>query len=550
MFDPASADVNFARGSAQAHERVAEEVTRLIAAVALADEGFPDSAQLPRLAPIPHNHLGHNVLLDYKTLAAILWGTIEDIQKTIAKNPWNVLAPVLGFLAGALALAAAFPFIKFYAILVGFVLGMVVFQALLPDIEQIIADIRARNMQLLLAGNLPPSATAFLHKLSRPLAEWGDGALGEKNCPVLVITDDNQPFPGYGRHQARQLFVCRPDDEKELPAVSPESLEAAVRATLLEMGASSGIACVSSGRVVLMDGRSLRKTSPWLRQSAASKHPLLAMVRGPDRPLPGEGGPPLFIDADDMSRVQEIDPEASVRVYTCVQALVPEYLMCVTFFIRTFLSGNSASCEVCVSTLGPPRGDWNYIRGRLSLYERQKKKSAGNSKIDREQLQKASALGLRLLRIRLILENTSDTFKSKQKHGEVHKLDPFDQEAREHEQKEIKQIAENKEMWAGIFTEQINWREWNSLTFTTDFFGNPESRAVVQTLYDRICRSALLRLKDLGFDISDYKDDKGKFSLRADKIEQLVVGERVYMEKNAEKNSAKPKETDKTGESE
>ncbi len=60
------------------------------------------------------------------------------------------------------------------------------------------------------------------------------------------------------------------------------------------------------------------------------------------------------------------------------------------------------------------------------------------------------------------------------------------------------------------------WHEQPSITCTGDFFGNPESRALLRTLYDRICRSALGRLKELGFDVSDYQDASGKLAIRAD----------------------------------
>src|SRR5439155_9496900 len=121
--------------------------------------------------------------------------------------------------------------------------------------------------------------------------------------------------------------------------------------------------------------------------------------------------------------------------------------------------------------------------------------------------------------------NGSAVFKSRVRRPDILKLEAFDEEALEHEKKQAERIAEGGELWPGLFTGLVNWREHHSLTFTTDFFGNTESRAVLKTLYDRICRSVLGRLKELGFDISDYQDESGKFAINADSIEQLVVGE-------------------------
>jgi hypothetical protein len=110
------------------------------------------------------------------------------------------------------------------------------------------------------------------------------------------------------------------------------------------------------------------------------------------------------------------------------------------------------------------------------------------------------------------------------------KIDPYDPEALEHEREEAERLQENSGYWAGIYTAQVSWRELHSSSFTNDFFGLTESRAILRTLYDRICRSALGRLKSLGYDISDYQDDSGKLTISTERIDQLVVGERVYVD--------------------
>jgi hypothetical protein len=530
----------------EVRKTIADEVTRLIAAIALADENFPRAGDLPRLAPVPHNHLGHQVLVDYNRLALILWGTAHEIQEAVRKNTRTLLAPLLSFLwvgacvaTGAVLVSrTATPASLFVPVGIGLLGGVILYAILRVRVEKVAAEVRARNLRTLLRGGEPPSAEQFrkARLTGKRLAAWGDGELESNLCPVLVVLDGKEPFPGYGRHQGSQLFVCRPDDEASPPAITPDALNEAVSEALIRMVRSSGVRCVSSGHAVVIDGRSLRQHSPWLRFADADGEMLSFHRSG----RVGEGSsandrPPLFIPKAHLDEAREIDGQASVRVYTVVQAVLPEYLMCVTFFVRTFLAGNSAACEVIVSTLGPPSPDWEYVRNRLRIYDREQDPELPDSTPHGKRPVEYSSLGIRLVKVRFNLEAGSKPFTSPARDFSVKKIKPFDEDALRHEKEQVAKIADTGGLWPGYYTGLVNWREWYSLTFTPDFFGNTESRATLKTLYDRICRAALNKLKDLGFDIRDYQDESGHFSINADAIEHLVVGERVYMDK-------KPKE--------
>jgi hypothetical protein len=247
--------------------------------------------------------------------------------------------------------------------------------------------------------------------------------------------------------------------------------------------------------------------------------------------------PPLFLSVDQAREVRSVDARVSARLYTCIQTIVPEYLMCVTFFIRTFQAGNSAACEINVSTLGPPSRDWDYIRTRLRVYNREQKKGQVDTEYSATRRGTKTHLGGLLMAVGNGLQNSPAVFTSSTRKADLLSLEAFDWEALRHEQDQASKIAENSEFWPGVYTGLVSWREKYSLTFTTDFFGNTESRAVLRTLYDRICRSALNRLKELRFDISDYQDESGRFSINSESIEQLVVGERVFVDR-------KPKQAD------
>jgi len=69
--------------------------------------------------------------------------------------------------------------------------------------------------------------------------------------------------------------------------------------------------------------------------------------------------------------------------------------MCLTFFVRTFIAGTSAACEVNVCTLGPPVADWDYIRDKLRIHRRESQPTVVNgpatSEVRAEQITKLGA---------------------------------------------------------------------------------------------------------------------------------------------------------------
>jgi hypothetical protein len=81
--------------------------------------------------------------------------------------------------------------------------------------------------------------------------------------------------------------------------------------------------------------------------------------------------------------------------------------------------------------------------------------------------------------------------------------------------------------WPGRLTPLGNWREDYSLTFTNDFFGSTEALASIKTLYQQISSTILDTFDSMGFDITDYRDREGKYSINAEKIDRLIIGEEI-----------------------
>ena len=172
--------------------------------------------------------------------------------------------------------------------------------------------------------------------------------------------------------------------------------------------------------------------------------------------------------------------------------------MCLTFFIRTFLAGNSAACEVNVSTLGPPSPDWDYVRNRLRVYDREQGTDKADGRPPSPSPSRVTSLAVRLRIARFFLENRTWCSRTLP-HGRRPEAQSVRQGGdRPRAQTGLERMVEKSGIWPGIHTGMTNWRELYSLTFTNDFFGNTESQAVLKTLYDRICRSALDQLKELG----------------------------------------------------
>ena len=306
---------------------MADQVARLLAAGILAQKEFPKPEFLPRAAEIPLNNLGHQVVVDYGKMADVLWGTalgIRDFHEHSRGRMWlHRHSGKLGFVAAWVGSGVVgifdVPGWMLVAVFLGIWGGVV--GALNPNLDNEAADIKARNIKALLEGMVPPNSQGI--DRNARVADWGSGEIGGVRAPVLVASEGD-PFPGYGFLQAEQLFVCAPNDPQGDQPQAAEKLSEKIGAELEELLDSVGIAESSIGSVVTVSGRSLESDSTWLDK---------------------EGRPVLFCDIANTADHATRDPRASTRVYTAAQVLVPEHLMCATFFLRVFFAGDAAAVE-------------------------------------------------------------------------------------------------------------------------------------------------------------------------------------------------------------
>jgi hypothetical protein len=513
-----------------ARDLMTRRITRLMATLALCDSDFPRARELPQVASVPANNLGHYVLLNYRELAGILWSAAADISTEVEarRKSAQTRAITIGFVAGTLALIAAvaaqlpIPAALILMVVVGLLAGSFTRSIVLDDPTELVADVRAKTIREVLDGKAPAAAVPIMSKV---WSEWGDGDFTAGKAPLLIAYNEAQDFPGFGRVQARKIFVCRRGKSDDCLTISSERLNERLSEALVDNLQQTRLEHVSFGHVVVLDGRSLTKRSPWLN---------------------AQGRPNLYVDNSQLAAVESLDPDASARVYAAVQALLPQHLTCVAIFTRAFRAGSSAACEVCVTTLGPPYRDEGYVLDRLRRYE-QEKLGANSFASPLGQLAATSVqecfsgLEVRMELSGNAYSNYDPPFRGPAPDISNRPFEPFLPGVAHKLENMAEELSKASDRWIGPICRVDNWREENSVTVTPDRFGRTESLAATHVLYDEVCRTALDTLEKIGFDVSEHRDAEGKYMINAEKIEQMVVGERVFMspdQKAADNKSA------------
>jgi hypothetical protein len=485
-----------------------------MAAMVISSRDFPNAGLLPKLSPPPFNNLGHMPLLDYSLMMKQIWQVVENIQVVVerfqrSRTIWRTVSFAvaiifailftLGFgveyLALALALAAG----------IGFAINGIAAAMQKPSLPKLIADVRADSIRSLLDDNSEQLiiSKAVNQRIDAELSRVGDGALGQALVPVLTICADGNPFPGYGRLQVDNTFTCTPKEGKALD-LSVENIRKAISERVLEFVRSSGIQNVTCGEAVVIHGASVDLSSSFLNE-------------GED----GETFPPLWMDIRSRENLESrVLDDPTVRVYFAIQVCFPQYQTLATLFTRPFFAGNAVGYQVALVTLGPP------AQGNGDLMERVNRHEFESSESFTTQSSNVRLNWIRRLHTR---GSSSHKFQAESfDPGVLKKLDESLSQAELDSYKaEMRRVADENVFWPGYYSYYRNWREINSLTFTTHFFGKPESLAAVRALYTQVSRAILDGLDLNGYNVSDYRDEKGVYSIHADKIDQLVVGERV-----------------------
>lgn len=322
------------------------EVTRLLTATALCDPDFPNVLTLPRVAALPDSNLGHLVLLDYEKLSKNLWSVVQRIQRSVSVFRVRV-AQVIACLAAILFYAVIVNSsgrvsdeTHWAAVVLSSIVALGIYLIIGPRVRAVCAAARASALDRLFTGQDIPVERDFMMSVA-----WGDGEASSDQIPVL-IADGKHTFPGFGRLQASQLFVCPPKNASDASPTNQDALFNGLFQAAVKEVKYAKLAHMHSGRVAVVHKDALHKKSAWLRH----------------------GRPLLFVTPEDVARITQSEPETPMRIYGMIQAVVPEHLGVISFFVRAFFAGTSASVEIDMCTLGPPLSSLQSVRKKLQEY--------------------------------------------------------------------------------------------------------------------------------------------------------------------------------------
>lgn len=503
-------------------KEMTREITRLFTAAVIAEPAFPLGRTLPPLSPQPFNNHGHMLQTDYNWMLRYLWNKVDAVQQAAKKTKTSRtivrVISLVTFLAIASVLIANSndPSVMGQLFVLAFfsaVIYRIIVLKVCASLPKKIGDLRAAAIRELLekedSGSLMGDA-----QLPPPNPKIGEGNL-QASIPLLIIQDTAHPFPGFGRLQADMTYVCPP---KESGTKSLDSVRELVSSNIKRFVADSGIHHVTFGQVMVVHGESIRMDDP-----------LLVPENN------GEKIPRLTATEDELKRVDSGQLNSSCRAYFVAEVLFPQYMTVATFFIRPFWAGNAIGYQLAVTTLGPSIHSREEILKALMKHlmeqseEYEVEERGKHPIVDRD----GKLWLLRYIRSRIQGGSrfqpksvNLDALLKLKKYREVDAQTEYD--------KLVRDLAAYSVMWPGYYVAGRNWREENSYTTTTDYFGRPEMIASVKALYSQISKAILDTLDSTGFDISEYRDKEGNYSIHADKIDSLVMGEKIFMEKKPE----------------
>ncbi len=495
--------------------------TNVIAGTVIASKDFPNKSSLPRFIPLPFNNFGQFYLFDHSRYLQIIYQTATELQWYITsrhKNePWWWAGGAFVVLSG-LSILIGFPPLIPFPFIGAWIAYIVSESDIKKKLNEDVADFKSETISKLLNNEWEENKEVELPtRLKKSIQSNGKGEISDRLSPVLVMFDDEQPFPGFGKLQANNNFICRPKNIELAKSKEEGDLFDALIVKLRGSLSVCGIRNIGFGKVIVLNSDTISVNSPWLDNN---KIPILSK------------------EIDDVENVYGIDKSASVRVYFVVEVLFPKYDSAACFFIRSFKAGNSAGCHIALTTMGPPENGEKHLEKRLMKYKIEKEKADQDSIFNTEPKTNTSNTAEKeLLSIRL-QGSIREKFHEPIALSILDQIDPieekefdeirFDSKARE--------IVNLETSWPGkYYFFKYNVRERKSLTFGGDFFGKPELLGSIRTVYDQISRLTLESIEEQGFDISNYRDKEGKFSINAESIDKLIIGEVINMKSADEK---------------
>ncbi len=519
-------------------DQLKKQNTLSLLASLIASPRFPEEEHISPSIPIPFTNFGHQPFIDHELLQHELWRVISKIQNAI--KPWNKKKKIFNIINLCLALIVGFVFVVWVGdfapgIVVGFVLFVcgryLIAMGNTKCIENI-ADIRAQELEKILSSNVDTYQVSDSNSHSDIIRERmryiGNGDLDGEKIPVITIIEDGDPFPGYGRLQLENTFVCRPKDDNNGSQKKGSAIAEEVFSEVKKNIFFSDSVKVSCGKVATVYGDSINIDSRWLDKNKT---------------------PILWVDKNQVDDFLLSKDSEESRLYYAISLVFPEYNAMATLFFRVFLAGNSASCHMSLSTIGPPVFDKQLIRKMILKYKISKEKKSSSSEEDNFSKSKKDKSGLlSSIKIMKALTMADDDFidesieLSSILDLKIENEGISDKKDKAEFDKEFNDIVGKSAIWPGnIGLRNSSVRDANSYSFVTGFYDKPELLAAVRTMYDQVSRAILDSFDKQGFNITEYRDKEGNYSINAEKIDNLVIGEKIHIKKEDAKESTPEK---------
>ena len=349
--------------------RLTRRNTDVIAAEYIATKKFPTRSNLPRFEALPFNNFGHFHLFDHKRFLCIIYHTIEafikiedDPKHNKKKNQGVWLTSgisfllLLGIVFYSEKKVEAFVFVALFTMGIAAVAFLIFDGIRLKSINREISRFKYQVLEELISDQWTLAEDFVIQeKLNRSLKLSGEGLANREEIPVLVVFDDLHPFPGFGKLQLDNSFICPPKKDKATNFKPTSFFAEAIKSSI----SNSGLDYIGFGEVIVLDSGSISVDSDWLDDR---KIPKLTVSKEVD--------------------INEVDKSTSARKYFVIEVLFPKYSSVATFFMRIYNSGNSIGVHLALTTIGPPIQGLEYVQNRLTKYKEEQSEYDSYFKFD------------------------------------------------------------------------------------------------------------------------------------------------------------------------
>ncbi|MGB0522267.1 MAG: hypothetical protein ACPGJS_04875 [Flammeovirgaceae bacterium] len=337
-----------------------DELTNFIASSIISHHSFPykiSERLLHLFSPQPFNNLGHHYLINYSKLRLMIWDTLALLKNKVDEENksshekvikgWNLLFIMTTIFSIILTIILSIADPSSFQS--SFILTVVALFALLP-IRVLTESIHLFSRKLLVLSNdkqvsYAKKCEAISRKIlqgtwepyssKQQITAWrktistnyGEGIIDNFKIPIVVIFDHQPFFTGFGTNTFNRSLVYTKPWHK---TITEKEVVNKLKLNLEQILKKSKIESYKSGFLIAVQASSIKQESAWLNAT---------------------GKPHLYCSLDSPHDYQQVDSDASARLYLAIQVLLPHYKTALSFFIRVRISGDTILCQLSMTQL-------------------------------------------------------------------------------------------------------------------------------------------------------------------------------------------------------